>query len=73
MKTPAGADLTFEALQEDVLGFVQYKVRGTKDEWYIDAYSRLGRYIKCKIGRQPEEVVREWVNKYSSVLKEMIV
>ena len=70
-KRPAGTDLAFEALQEDVLGYAQYKVRGSKDEWFVDAYTRLGRFIKCKVARQPEEVVRAWVKNYSKTLKEM--
>jgi len=70
MKIPTGADLTFEALQEDVLGFIQYRIRGKRDEWYLDAYTRLGRYSKCKMGRQPEEIVKKGVADYSNELNE---
>jgi len=62
---------SFESLQKAVLGFVQYKVRGKTNEWFVDAHSRLGRYIKVKVSRQPEEVVREWIESYSKILNDM--
>ena len=70
-KRLAGTDLAFEALQEDVQGYVQYKIRGSKDEWYVEAYTRLGRLIKCKVARQPEDIAKKWVENYSRELGEM--
>lgn len=53
----------FEALQNTVFGYVQYKVRGAKAEWFVDVYTRNGLFVKTKLPRASEEAVREWVDR----------
>lgn len=52
----------FEDLQEDVLGFLQYRVRTQYKEYFVDAFTRNGNYIKCKAGRLTEDAAREWIS-----------
>ncbi len=52
----------FEELQEEVLGFIQYKVRMQFKEYFVDAYTRNGNYIKCKAGRLTEDAAILWIN-----------
>jgi hypothetical protein len=61
----------FESLQKKKLGFVRYTVRGSKDECAVDAHTSTGLLIKTKMSHSTEQLVKDFIYKYSVYLNSL--
>jgi len=58
----------FERLQKKFLGYVMYSVRGSKEGWFIDAYTKNGLLIKTKMAYATEQQTRGFIEEQTKYL-----
>lgn len=61
----------FEELQEKVLGFVRYVVRGSRGDFAVDVYTMTGLLIKTKLSSIDEHDIKDFISKHSIYLNNL--
>ncbi|MCK5609841.1 hypothetical protein KAR91_48665 [Candidatus Pacearchaeota archaeon] len=59
----------FESLQKKILGFIRYKIRTIKNDYFVDVYMENGLLIKTKKSYVTEKNIIDFIEEYSQVIK----